>query len=242
MIEINSTYKMSFQKFRSNAIAKPIQRRIHVKSEPGIPAQSVKTKAKGKFNVVKVEMNTPKQQSKKIVLQEEKQTFIDKVVLLKSQNQQILLQLRTEQSKNASLKSELQKMKRENNTKSVEVKTLRSKLSEESAKHTEICAQKETKISNLLHEKRLLEARNKQLQCGVDQQKIVKEAHKNENADADDEVYEVEKLVGHKMVRFYLVRWKGYTEEHDTWEKETNLIDCPEILKSYKSSIANEKK
>lgn len=216
------------------------------------------------MTLVKVEMHAPKRQSEKNALTNEKQIFIDKIVSLKSQNQQLLLQLRNEQSENASvklenaslksgnasfksenasLKSDLQKMKEESVIRSVEMKSLQSKLSEGSAKHTEICAQKDVQISNLIREKNLLEARNKQLQRGLDQRKPVEEIDEAKNH-IDTDVYEVEKLLGHKMkngIRFYLVRWKGYTEEDDTWEKESNL-DCPAILKSYNQSVANKKK
>lgn len=49
------------------------------------------------------------------------------------------------------------------------------------------------------------------------------------------EVFEVDQLISHqgrKGNREFLVRWKGFTDEHDTWEKEANL-SCPNILKIY---------
>lgn len=194
------------------------------------------------MNVVKVELNAPNQQNDKITSQKEKQTLIDKIVSLKSENQQLALQLRNEQSEKVSLKSKLQEMTKQINTQSVEMNTLRSKLSEEAAKNDKICAQKEMKISNLMRAKDLLEARNKQLQKGVDQK-----AHANghdEDENDNDDVYEVEKLLDHKMekgVRYYLVRWMGYSEQFDTWEKESNL-ECPDILNAYNASIENKKK
>lgn len=188
------------------------------------------------MNVVKVEMNVPKQRKEKISSQEEKQKFIDKIVALKSENQQLLLQLRKEQTENSLLKSKLKKTNEDSKTRNAEINALRSKLLKESAQRTEVCARNELKISNLTHEKSILEARNKQLQRGLDQRKS---ANGNDN-DADTDEYEVEKLIGHKMkngVRFYLVRWKGYTDEDDTWERESNL-NCPEILKSYNAFIS----
>lgn len=37
-----------------------------------------------------------------------------------------------------------------------------------------------------------------------------------------------------KGLRHYLIRWKGYTEESDTWEPESTL-DCKELIKAYKA-------
>ncbi len=37
-----------------------------------------------------------------------------------------------------------------------------------------------------------------------------------------------------KKIREFLVRWKGYSAEHDTWEPEDNLINFPSILEKYK--------
>jgi hypothetical protein len=37
-----------------------------------------------------------------------------------------------------------------------------------------------------------------------------------------------------KKIREFLVRWKGYSAEHDTWEPEDNLTNCPSILEKYK--------
>lgn len=50
--------------------------------------------------------------------------------------------------------------------------------------------------------------------------------------------FEVEKLLKHKKEKDgieYLVRWKGYDKEYDSWVKEENL-NCAQILVSYKKS------
>ena len=31
----------------------------------------------------------------------------------------------------------------------------------------------------------------------------------------------------------YLVRWRGFTEEDDTWEPPANLTGCKRLLKAY---------
>lgn len=227
------------QKFRSNPFAKPINRKIRVKTEPGILKQP---KANQKMNVIKVELNAQMQKNETIELQKEKQPLIDKIVSLKSENQQLALQLRNEQLEKASMLSKMQKMSKQIDTQSAEMNILRSKLSEESAKYTKMNAENETKISNLIRAKDLLEARNKQLQKGVDQQAV---ANKQDEDESDeDNVFEVDKLVDHKMkngIRYYLVRWSGYSKRNDTWEKESNL-HCPDILNAYNASVANKKK
>jgi hypothetical protein len=37
-----------------------------------------------------------------------------------------------------------------------------------------------------------------------------------------------------KNIREFLVRWKGYSAEHDTWEPEDNLRNCQSVLTKYK--------
>ena len=54
--------------------------------------------------------------------------------------------------------------------------------------------------------------------------------------------FEVEKILlhrekkrgrGRKPKREYLVKWLGYNPEHNTWEPEANLSNCPELIKKY---------
>lgn len=49
--------------------------------------------------------------------------------------------------------------------------------------------------------------------------------------------YEVDKIVGHRKLRNgdmeYLVRWKGYTRENDTWETQKNLLNAKDTLFKY---------
>ena len=58
-----------------------------------------------------------------------------------------------------------------------------------------------------------------------------------------EEEYEIEKVIN-KRKRYrkweYLVRWKGYTAEEDTWEKEANLGNAKEAVEEYKKEYGRE--
>jgi len=50
--------------------------------------------------------------------------------------------------------------------------------------------------------------------------------------------WEVDSLVAHRPIsgRYeYLVRWKGFTSDEDTWEPEAHLRNCPDILSAYRA-------
>lgn len=72
----------------------------------------------------------------------------------------------------------------------------------------------EQTISNLSHDNQMLSAHMKQI---------------------------LEQLLNDKYVRnvrCFLVRWSGFGPEHDTWERESNLL-CPHILKKYLQNKRN---
>ena len=51
-----------------------------------------------------------------------------------------------------------------------------------------------------------------------------------------EEEFEVERILDHRKRgrrMQFLVRWSGYGAEHDAWEPEDNLINCPDRLKEY---------
>jgi hypothetical protein len=56
--------------------------------------------------------------------------------------------------------------------------------------------------------------------------------------------YDVEAVMDHrtrkegrKTVKDYLIKWKGYNPEHNTWEPEDNVQNCPELLRAYWEGI-----
>lgn len=55
--------------------------------------------------------------------------------------------------------------------------------------------------------------------------------------------YEVEQILDHKKEGHswvFKVRWKGYDPSSDTWEPESNLKNCPEVLQSYKRTLTTK--
>ncbi|KAI5693171.1 hypothetical protein M8J75_010166 [Diaphorina citri] len=57
----------------------------------------------------------------------------------------------------------------------------------------------------------------------------------------EEEEYEVEKIIHHRKFSNgsveYLIRWKGYGADDDTWEKEANLASSAQLIKEYKEMI-----
>lgn len=52
----------------------------------------------------------------------------------------------------------------------------------------------------------------------------------------DEKDFEVDRIIDvhtkKNGKKEFLIRWKGYSEKHDTWEPEDNL-NCPEIISKY---------
>jgi len=57
------------------------------------------------------------------------------------------------------------------------------------------------------------------------------------------EEFEVEKILNKRTVRGkekFLVRWKGYTAEEDTWENRENLENMKELVEEFEREYGEE--
>lgn len=68
------------------------------------------------------------------------------------------------------------------------------------------------------------------------EEKPIKQSISHRSEEKMGDVYEVEKLLDHKKRGskiLYLVRWKGFDSDEDSWEPESNLR-CRRILQAYR--------
>ena len=75
---------------------------------------------------------------------------------------------------------------------------------------------------------------------GKDRKKKSSRHHYQRPADGEveEEEFQVEKILrselrGGKIL--YFIKWKGYSDAENTWEPESNLVNCPELLEDFKA-------
>lgn len=64
----------------------------------------------------------------------------------------------------------------------------------------------------------------------------MRENEKKKNSESQLPSYEVEKILRERILRnnkMYLVKWKGFSEDENTWEPIENLQGCERILAKY---------
>jgi len=62
--------------------------------------------------------------------------------------------------------------------------------------------------------------------------------------ESHDEVYEVQDIIDDKIEngdKYYLIRWKGFAADDDTWEPISNL-ECPGNIANYEKNKKQKKK
>lgn len=158
---------------------------------------------------------------------EEKQKLIEAFAAVKSENQKIAFNLNKKNEECIKLTSEKADLEQKTTAASAKITQLESDLLQLKRQHTEKMKEYKQKVSDLSDQNGKLNARIQQLQTAM--------ARNNQVEKKSDDVYEVEEIIGDKKigkVQYYKIKWKGFDETHDSWERETNLM-CPSILKAY---------
>lgn len=174
---------------------------------------------------------------KKLHQIDEKKTLINELNAVRSEYQLSCFNLNKKidylQGVCAEKDGKIQQMQCKINTLSTEHNLVQSKINKIIMENSSQKTEREKTIALLSTENKQLAARVKQLQSQIVQtaEKSSPQSLKKKN----ENEYEVEKLLGDKIkhnIRYYLVRWKGYSSKHDTWEPISNIL-CPKILEEY---------
>lgn len=187
----------------------------------------------------------------------EKQSLIEKIVALKSENNQNILALKSSQLECETLLIAKQNLEQKLNETEAAFEIERKKLQTELVEAKNHCAASKFESDKIIadlkselvetntkfaametnfiktttdfkNEIKMLQSRIKQYQRGLDQRESKMEL-------SIEREFEVEAIINHRETasgKEYLIRWKGYDEDEDSWEKESNL-NCQKILKAY---------
>lgn len=223
--------------FAANAVLKPTDDTLHIKQERDFVVKTENDLDEHPFILedIKVEdMDTQINQ-----LRDEKEKIIRELVNIKADNQSMNLDIQRKVAEIEQLKQQCSNQKSYFDTEINRLKNEMSVLKKKISVDIELQANYDKIISNMNVEKRELLARLKQVQQSVNENVMCDQSDKNDcdaTSDQSDNEFEVECIYEHRMIRGkpeYHVRWKGYSKEHDSWEKAKNLTNCSTILAAY---------
>lgn len=207
-----------------------------------VPRQNLPNQSKVKTCTITVKIDKTDQEKKIESLTNEKQKLMKEIVGLRLENQQSFLQAQKKKRDFEKQNNEFDLREKSYINQIAELKNIVAKLKadkhklEGGAKKNENAIadltnrlKNETNASNVLRrEKKMFSARLKQVSLSAKQNDV-------EDNLEDDNVFEAENIIGHKMkgaVQLYRIRWKGYGAKDDTWEPKENLF-CSELLQEY---------
>lgn len=163
-------------------------------------------------------------------LNKDKLKLIEEYLILKKQYQELFYKYKVTSDENDNLRKQIVNLQNEN-------KKLSSKT-DENNKSIDSSLSQENKglIAKISQMHRLSSPIIKERSVIIHSTPSKKTTQKKPTSTKSSSVYEVEALIKHrstKRTREFLVRWKGFQPNHDTWVKEKNL-SCPQILAKYK--------
>lgn len=212
------------QKYHSNGFVRPIG--IKIKTEASIESQ-IKQE-------VYTDRHSARQQTPKLAIAQEKQKLIDGYVAMKSENQRLTFELNKKSEECLKLAAEKFDLEQKLVSSNDKIKQLESNFVLMNGEYAENMNEYKQKLTDITQQNQKLNACYKQLQTSM--------ARTEKTTDKSANIFDVEKIIGDKKmgnVQYYKVRWEGYGEEDDTWERETNLF-CTDILEEYlKNKKAN---
>lgn len=158
---------------------------------------------------------------------------------LKDEKNQMIQNILTLKDENQKMHYELQNIVRENEKIRSNFESQINDLKQQLSKCTEKCKRLETEknengknISRLNRENSITNAKVKQLE------RYSEGRPARENESSDEESFEVEAILGHKMERRkrkFFIKWKHFSANHNSWVQEKNL-NCAEVLNAYLKS------
>lgn len=163
-------------------------------------------------------------------LNKDKLKLIEEYLVLKKQYQELFYKYKITSDENDNLKKQIVSLQNEN--KKLKSKTYGNNNSIDSS----LSQENKGLIAKITQMHRLSSPIIKERSVIIHSTPSKKTTQKKSTSTKSSSVYEVEALINHrssKRAREFLVRWKGFQSNHDTWVKEKNL-SCPQILAKYK--------